>query len=71
MSMPIIAVETVLLLMLRSLELTIKIIDTMPPESHKAAWERHDKRMAFVEKVADFIFKHGDDKEEPKPKPTP
>lgn len=34
-----------------SLLITLKVLETMPPEVAKAAWERHDRRMEFLEKL--------------------
>ena len=34
-----------------SLELTIKIIDTVPEAQHKANWDRHERIMVAIERL--------------------
>ena len=34
-----------------SLQLTIKIIDTVPPEQHVKNWERHERIVSAIERL--------------------
>lgn len=58
---------TILQIILKSLELSIKLYDNMGPEQKKNFAERHDKRMEFWEK----LFDRFDKEEKSKPAPTP
>jgi len=42
---------TILEIIRLSLEITLKIIEDMPADQKKAAWERHGKNMEFWEDV--------------------
>lgn len=37
------------------IRLTLEIINKLPPEALAAAWERHEARMAFFEKLIDRV----------------
>ena len=57
---------TILQIILRSIELSIKLFDNMTPAQREGFAERHEKRMDRWEKLFDRF-----DKEEQKPNPTP
>lgn len=43
-----------------SLQITLRILEDMPAEKRQAAWDRHEKRMEFWERLFDRF-----DKKEP------
>lgn len=55
-------ITTILEIIRLSLEITLKLISNMTPEQAKAFAERHERNMAFWEKVFSRF-----DKEDPKP----
>jgi len=59
---------TILQIILRSIELSIKLFDSMTPAQREGFAERHEKRMDRWEKLFDRFDK---DEKDPKLNPTP